>query len=151
MLLRERFLAVAVLAPRCFGLTYLLKTDDGFVPFSPLSSTSKYLEVISNRGHDSARTEVRNRDSRDRSTRMWTSAGQVPDAAKILSARSSARSILHVSRGPRARAGGAAAHRRRAVVKTIFIHGVYMDVHTFEVDRDQEVLHALRPCPTASL
>jgi hypothetical protein len=63
----------------------LLKTDDGFVPFPRFLELSKYLEVISNRGtiRPGAEFEGAIRATIDE---MWTSAGQVPDAAKILSA-----------------------------------------------------------------
>ena len=63
---------------------------------------------------------------------MWTSAGQVPDSAKIMKALR--RAIFLMYPEDRALALEERLHIGESLVKTIFIHA-FMDVHTFEVDR----------------
>ncbi|HYQ30107.1 MAG TPA: hypothetical protein VER04_22915, partial [Polyangiaceae bacterium] len=131
LLTASDFLPLPCSHPSCFGLTYLLKTDDGFVPFPRFLELSKYLEVISNRGtiRPGAEFEGAIRSTIDE---MWTSAGQVPDAAKILSALK--RSIHLMYPEDRALELEERLHIGESLVKTIFIHA-FMDVNTFEVDR----------------
>src|SRR5262245_5888570 len=50
LLKRSDFLPLPCSHPGCFGLTYLLKTDQGYTPFPRFLDLQHYLEVISNRG-----------------------------------------------------------------------------------------------------
>ena len=63
---------------------------------------------------------------------MWTSAGQVPDPAKILRALKRAIHLMYPE--DRALELEERLHIGESLVKTVFIHA-FMDVHTFEVDR----------------
>jgi len=50
LLRRSDFLPLPCSHPGCFGLTYMLKTDKGFVPFPRFVELEHYLEAIANRG-----------------------------------------------------------------------------------------------------
>jgi uncharacterized radical SAM superfamily Fe-S cluster-containing enzyme len=131
LLKRSDFLPLPCSHPGCFGLTYLLKTDDGFVPFPRFLDLHKYLEVISNRG--TIRPDEQFEDAiRSTIDEMWTSAGQVPDSAKILGTLK--RTIRLMYPEDRALELEERLHVGESMVKTIFVHA-FMDVHTFEVDR----------------
>src|SRR5207248_1462065 len=83
LLKRSDFLPLPCSHPGCFGLTYLLKTDDGYMPFPRFLDLHRYLEIISNRG--TIRPDLQFEDAiRATIDEMWTSAGQVPDGAKIM-------------------------------------------------------------------
>ncbi len=130
-LLREDFLPLPCSHPGCFALTYLLKTDDGFVPFPRFVELDKYMEVIANRGtiapDDNFEGAIRNAIDE-----LWSSSGQIPDSQKILTTLKKAIKLMY----PPDRA--LELEERIAIgeglVKTIFIHA-YMDEHTFDVDR----------------
>ncbi|MBI5513751.1 MAG: radical SAM protein [Deltaproteobacteria bacterium] len=130
-LLRSDFLPLPCSHPSCFGLTYLLKVDDGFVPFPRFLDLDQYMDVISNRG------TIRPDEGFEGAIRhaindMWTSADQVPDSEKILRALKRSINVLY----PPDRALALAERLRlgEALVKTVFIHA-FMDEYTFEVDR----------------
>jgi uncharacterized radical SAM superfamily Fe-S cluster-containing enzyme len=131
LLKKSDFLPLPCSHPSCFALTYLLKVGDEFIPFPRFLELEKYLEIISNRGtiRPDEQFEGALRDAIDT---MWTSAGQVPDADKILDALRRAIFLMY----PQDRALELAERLRigESLVKTIFIHA-FMDVHTFEVDR----------------
>jgi 7,8-dihydro-6-hydroxymethylpterin dimethyltransferase len=131
LLSKSDFLPLPCSHPGCFGLTYLLKTEDGYVPFPRFLELSQYLEIISNRGtiRPDAQFEGAIRDTIDE---MWTSAGQVPDSAKILGSLKRAIHLMYPE--DRALELEDRLHIGESLVKTIFIHA-FMDVHTFEVDR----------------
>ena len=117
--------------PSCFGLTYVLKTEEGFIPFPRFLELERYLEILANRGtiRPNEDLETAIKTSIDE---MWTSAGQVPDSAKIMKALR--RAIFLMYPEDRALALEERLHIGESLVKTIFIHA-FMDVHTFEVDR----------------
>ena len=125
------FLPLPCSHPGCFGLTYLLKTDEGFVPFPRFIDLHHYLEILANRGtirpDETFETAIRSTIDE-----MWTSAGQVPDSAKILGSLKRAIRLMYPE--DRALALEERMHLGESLVKTIFIHA-FMDVHTFEVDR----------------
>jgi uncharacterized radical SAM superfamily Fe-S cluster-containing enzyme len=125
------FLPLPCSHPSCFGLTYLLKTEDGYLPFPRFLELEKYLEIIANRGtiRPDEKLESAIRGTIDE---MWTSAGQVPDSDKIL--KSLRRAIFLMYPEDKALALEERLHIGESLVKTIFIHA-FMDVHTFEVDR----------------
>jgi 7,8-dihydro-6-hydroxymethylpterin dimethyltransferase len=130
-LAKSDFLPLPCSHPSCFALTYLLRTDDGFVPFPRFLDLEKYLDILANRG--TIRPDERFEDTiRSTIDEMWTSAGQVPDAAKILA--SLRRAIFLMYPEDRALELTERLHIGESLVKTIFIHA-FMDVHTFEVDR----------------
>ncbi|MBL8609538.1 MAG: radical SAM protein [Myxococcales bacterium] len=131
LLKKSDFLPLPCSHPSCFGLTYLLKTEDGYMPFPRFLELEKYLEVISNRGtiRPDHQLESAIKGAIDE---MWTSAGQVPDVDKILSALR--RSIFLMYPEDRALALEERLHIGESLVKTVFIHA-FMDVHNFEVDR----------------
>jgi 7,8-dihydro-6-hydroxymethylpterin dimethyltransferase len=130
-LTKEDFLPLPCSHPSCFGLTYLLKTEQGFVPFPRFVEIERYLDLIANKGtivpdeklEDSLRAAIDN---------LWTSADQVPDSKRILHALKRALRLMYpeekvLELEQRLRIG-------EGMVKTIFMHA-FMDVHTFEVDR----------------
>jgi 7,8-dihydro-6-hydroxymethylpterin dimethyltransferase len=131
LLRQSDFLPLPCSHPSCFGLTYLLKTEGGYVPFPRFLDLEKYLEVISNRGTIRPDETF---ESAIRSTidEMWTSAGQVPDSDKIL--KSLRRAIFLMYPEDKALELEERLHIGESLVKTVFIHA-FMDVHTFEVDR----------------
>ncbi len=131
LLSRSDFLPLPCSHPGCFGLTYLLKTDSGFVPFPRFLDLQSYLEIISNRGtiRPDEGFEAAIRDAIDE---MWTSAGQVPDSAKLLGTLKRAIHLMYPE--DRALELEERLFIGESLVKTIFIHA-FMDVHTFEVDR----------------
>jgi hypothetical protein len=131
LLKRSDFLPLPCSHPSCFGLTYLLKTEDGYVPFPRFLDLGRYMDVISNRG--TIRPDEEFEDAlRAAIDDMWTSAGQVPDTKKILRSLKTAISCMYPEE--RALELEERLHIGESLVKTIFIHA-FMDVHTFEVDR----------------
>ena len=128
---KEDFLPLPCSHPSCFGLTYLLKTEGGFIPFPRFLELDRYLELLANRG------TIRPDEDFEGAIKgaideMWTSAGQVPDQDKIMKALR--RAIFLMYPEDRALALEERLHVGEGLVKTIFIHA-FMDVHTFEVDR----------------
>ena len=131
LLTKEDFLPLPCSHPSCFGLTYVLKTEEGFVPFPRFLELERYLELLSNRGTIRPDDELEGA-IRDAIDTMWTSAGQVPDCDKILGALKKAIFLMYPEQ--RALELEERLHIGESLVKTIFIHA-FMDVHTFEVDR----------------
>jgi 7,8-dihydro-6-hydroxymethylpterin dimethyltransferase len=131
MLKKSDFLPLPCSHPGCFGLTYLLKTDEGFIPFPRFLELQKYLELLTNRGtiRPDANLEGAIKGAIDD---MWTSAGQVPDAKKILGSLKKAIFLMYPE--DKALELEERLHIGESLVKTVFIHA-FMDVHTFEVDR----------------
>jgi uncharacterized radical SAM superfamily Fe-S cluster-containing enzyme len=125
------FLPLPCSHPSCFGLTYLLKTEDGYTPFPRFIDLGRYMEILTNRG--TIRPDERFEGAiRDTINDMWTSAAQVPDSGKIL--QSLRRAIFLMYPEDRALELEERLHIGEGLVKTVFIHA-FMDVHTFEVDR----------------
>jgi uncharacterized radical SAM superfamily Fe-S cluster-containing enzyme len=117
--------------PSCFGLTYLLKTETGFIPFPRFIELEQYLEAIANRG--TLRPDEKMGDAiRDTIDRLWSGSGQVPDSDEILG------TLKHLLRLMYPHDKALDIEQRlsigEGIVKTIFIHA-FMDEHTFEVDR----------------
>ena len=131
MLLKSDFLPLPCSHPGCFGLTYLLKTDDGFVPFPRFIDLEHYLEIIANRGtiRPDAGFEYAIKSAIDE---LWSSSGQSPDNAKILRTLKKAIRLMYPEE--RALELEERLHLGEGLVKTIFIHA-FMDEHTFEIDR----------------
>src|SRR5205807_116778 len=115
----------------CFGLTYLLKTDDGFIPFPRFIELDQYLEIISNRGtirpdetfEGAIKTTI---------DQLWSSSGQIHDSDRILKTLKKALRLMYPE--DRVLELEERLHLGEGLVKTIFIHA-FMDEHTFEVDR----------------
>jgi tetraether lipid synthase len=131
LLAKSDFLPLPCSHPACFGLTYLLKTDDGYFPFPRFLELDRYLEVLANRGTirpDAAFEETMRRTIDE----LWSGNGQVPDCGKIL--HSLKRAIRLMYPEERALELSERLHVGEGLVKTIFIHA-FMDEHTFEVDR----------------
>ena len=131
VLLRSDFHPLPCSHPSCFALTYLLKTDQGVVPFPRFIELQPYLEAIANRGtlRPDAGLETSIRDAIDT---LWSGSGQVPDSDAILA---TLRRLLRLMYPPdRALALEERLQIGEGLVKTIFIHA-FMDEHTFEVDR----------------
>lgn len=125
------FLPLPCSHPSCFALTYLLKTEDGYVPFPRFLELERYLEVISNRG--TIRPDEHFEDAlRDAINTMWSSSGQLPDNERVLHQLKRALKLMY----PRDRALELWERLKigEGLVKTIFMHA-FMDEHTFEVDR----------------
>lgn len=128
---RSDFLPLPCSHPGCFGLTYLLRTDEGFVPFPRFIELEQFLEVIANRG--TMRPDNEFAEAIERTiTQLWSSSGNIPDSERILRALKQALRLLYpedhvLTLEQRLRLG-------EGLVKTIFIHA-FMDEHTFEVDR----------------
>jgi uncharacterized radical SAM superfamily Fe-S cluster-containing enzyme len=130
-LVRSDFLPLPCSHPGCFGLTYMLKTDSGYVPFPRFVDLDRYLEVISNRG------TVRPDDGFESTIRaaiddLWTSGGQLPQSEKILGQLKKVIRAMYPH--DRAIELEERMHLGEGMVKTIFIHA-FMDEHTFDVDR----------------
>jgi uncharacterized radical SAM superfamily Fe-S cluster-containing enzyme len=130
-LVKSDFLPLPCSHPSCFGLTYLLKTDGGWVPFPRFVSMDAYLEMLANRGtiRPDADFEARMRSAMDD---LWTSNAQLPDTPRILAAMKRALLLMY----PEERVLELTERLRigEGLVKTVFIHA-FMDEHTFEVDR----------------
>lgn len=131
LLRKQDFLPLPCSHPSCFGLTYLLKTDDGFVPFPRFIELGKYLEIISNRGtiRPDEGFESTLKETIDQ---LWTSNAAIPDSAKILGTLKKALRLMYPE--DRVLELEERLHLGEGLVKTIFIHA-FMDEHTFEVDR----------------
>ncbi|MBX3470491.1 MAG: radical SAM protein [Planctomycetes bacterium] len=127
----DDFLPLPCSHPSCFGLTYLLKTDEGFVPFPRFVEIERYLDLIQNRGTIRPDVELEG-TMRAAIDTLWTSADQVPDSGRILRALKQALRTMY----PEERVLALEERLRlgEGMVKTIFMHA-FMDVHTFEVDR----------------
>jgi uncharacterized radical SAM superfamily Fe-S cluster-containing enzyme len=131
MLRKSDFLPLPCSHPGCFGLTYLLKTDEGFIPFPRFIELDQYLEIISNRGtirpdetfESAIKTTI---------DQLWSSSGQIPDSDRILRTLKKALRLMYPEE--RVLELEERLHLGEGLVKTIFIHA-FMDEHTFEVDR----------------
>jgi len=131
LLRKSDFLPLPCSHPGCFGLTYLLKTDTGFIPFPRFIELDKYLEIISNRG--TIRPDEGFEDTLKATIdQLWSSAGQIPDSDRILGTLKKALSLMYPEE--RVLELEERLHIGEGLVKTIFIHA-FMDEHTFEVDR----------------
>ena len=131
LLKKSDFLPLPCSHPGCFGLTYLLKTDDGFIPFPRFIELEKYLQIIANRG------TIRPDESFESTLKttidqLWTSNAAIPDSAKILGTLKKALRQMYPEN--RVLELEERLHLGEGLVKTIFIHA-FMDEHTFEVDR----------------
>lgn len=128
---RSDFLPLPCSHPGCFALTYMLKTDEGYLPFPRFIELESYLEAISNRG--TIRPDDRfDRMLRDTIDRLWSATGQIPDNQRVLKSLKRALRLMYpddrrIELENRLKIG-------EGLVKTIFIHA-FMDEHTFEVDR----------------
>ncbi len=131
MLKKTDFLPLPCSHPGCFGLTYLLKVDGGFVPFPRFIPLDRYLEIVSNRG--TVRPDAGFEDTmRGVMDELWTSGAQNPDSKRILGALRKAIFLMYPE--DRALELEERLHLGEGLVKTIFIHA-FMDEHTFDVDR----------------
>lgn len=123
--------------PTCFALTYLLKTDSGYVPFPRFVETDRYLDLITNSGimKPDRKLEDTMRDTIDL---IWSSAGQIPDSKKILGALRNAIHMIY----PNDRPIGfeERIHMGEGLVKTIFVHG-FMDRFSFDLERVRKCCH----------
>lgn len=131
LLKKSDFLPLPCSHPGCFGLTYLLKTDEGFVPFPRFIELEKYLQIIANRG------TIRPDEGFESTLKatidqLWTSNAAIPDSAKILGTLKKALRQMYPEN--RVLELEERLHLGEGLVKTIFIHA-FMDEHTFEVDR----------------
>jgi uncharacterized radical SAM superfamily Fe-S cluster-containing enzyme len=131
LLQKSDFLPLPCSHPACFGLTYLLKTEDGYFPFPRFLELDKYLDVLANRG--TIRPDAQFEDAmRKTIDELWSGSGQIPDCSKILHALKKAIRLMYPEdRGLELQDR---LHVGESLVKTIFIHA-FMDEHTFEVDR----------------
>ena len=131
LLVRSDFLPLPCSHPGCFGLTYLLKTDDGFMPFPRFIDLERYLEIIANRGTIRPDEDFENA-IKTTIDELWSSSGQSPDNERVL--RTLRRAIRCMYPEDRALELEERLHIGEGLVKTIFIHA-FMDEHTFEIDR----------------
>jgi tetraether lipid synthase len=128
---KSDFMPLPCSHPGCFGLTYLLKTEDGYVPFPRFLDLDRYIDAVENRGtmRPDARLEGAMRDAIDD---LWTSQDAIPDSEKILKTLKGAIRLMYPE--DEALEIEERVRRGEGVVKTIFMHA-FMDLHTFEVDR----------------
>lgn len=128
---KDDFLPLPCSHPSCFGLSYLLKTEEGFVPFPRFVELDRYLDMLANRGtiRPDRQFEHTIQDAIDK---LWTSADSIPDNEKILRTLRAALRLMY----PEEKALALEERLKigEGLVKTIFMHA-FMDVHTFEVDR----------------
>jgi uncharacterized radical SAM superfamily Fe-S cluster-containing enzyme len=128
---RSDFYPLPCSHPGCFALTYLLKTDAGFVPFPRFIELEQYLEAVSNRG--TIRPDEQFESALHRAIhQLWSAAGNIPDSARIL--RTLKRALRLMYPEDRVLSLEQRLHLGEGLVKTIFIHA-FMDEHTFEIDR----------------
>src|SRR5262249_32750612 len=123
LLKRSDFLPLPCSHPGCFGLTYLLRTDGGFVPFPRFIELAPYLEALANRG------TIRPDESFEGALRLaidqlWSGAGQVPDGPRIL--RTLKRALRLMYPEERVLELEERLHIGESLVKTVFIHA-FMD------------------------
>lgn len=131
LLKKKDFLPLPCSHPACFGLTYLLKTEDGYVPFPRFLPLERYMEMISNRG--TIRPDEKFQEAMAETIDdLWSGNGQIPDTPKILHALKKA--IRGMYPEGRALELEERLHVGEGLVKTVFIHA-FMDEHNFEVDR----------------
>ena len=130
-LTRADFLPLPCSHPSCFALTYLLETEDGFVPFSRFLDLPRYLDLVSNRGTLSPDEDF---EEAIRATidELWSSSGQLPDNERVLATLRRALRLMY----PEERVVAVEERLRigEGLVKSIFVHA-FMDAHTFEIDR----------------
>lgn len=131
LLRADDFLPLPCSHAGCFGLTYLLKTPEGYVPFPRFIDMPQYLELISNRGTIRPNRQFEH-TIQDAIDKLWTSADQVPDSERILKTLKCALRMMYPE--DRVLELEERLHIGEGMVKTIFMHA-FMDVHTFEVDR----------------
>lgn len=131
VLAKTDFLPLPCSHPSCFALTYLLKTGSGFVPFPRFIDLERYLDLLANRGtiRPDEQFEGTIRATIDE---LWSSAGQIPDAPRILGTLKRTLVLLYpeervLELEERTRAG-------EGLVKSIFLHA-FMDEMSFELDR----------------
>jgi uncharacterized radical SAM superfamily Fe-S cluster-containing enzyme len=128
---RTDFLPMPCSHPSCFGLTYLLKTEGGFVSFPRFMELESFLDVLANRGTIHPDDQFA-QTMQTTINQLWSSAGQVPDSGRIL------RTLKRVLRLMYPEDRVLRLEERLAIgeglVKTIFIHA-FMDRHTFELER----------------
>ena len=128
---RSDFLPMPCSHPSCYALTYLLRTDDGFVPLPRFIELERFLRVAANRATLATDAELEEA-MRFTVDDLWSSAGQIPENGKILRALRRAMELMYPARG------GVDEHERRRIgeglVKSVFIHA-FMDAHTFDVER----------------
>lgn len=137
LLKADDFLPMPCSHPACFALTYLLRTDDGFVPLPRFVDPERYLRLVRNRGtlNPDADFEAQMTATIDD---LWCSSGQIPDCDRVLGALKQATTALYPterSMRPRERIKIGEQH-----VKSVFIHA-FMDDHTFEVERVRKCCH----------
>lgn len=130
-LVRSDFLPMPCSHPSCFALTYLLKTESGFVPLPRFLELDRFLRVIENRATMATGVELEE-TMRATIDDLWASTGQIPDNEKILRALRRALELMY----PEHRKLGNAERMRvgEGLVKSIYIHA-FMDEHTFDVER----------------
>lgn len=125
------FLPLPCSHPSCFALTYLLKTADGFVPFSRFLDLPKYLDLVANRG-TLVPDEGFEGAMREAIDTLWSSSGQLPERDRVLATLKRALRLMYpeekvLEMEERLQIG-------EGLVKSIFIHA-FMDPYTFEIER----------------
>jgi len=131
LLKKSDFLPLPCSHPACFGLTYLLKTEDGYFPFPRFMDLESYLDILANRG--TMRPDAKFEDEMRRTIdELWTGNAQIPDSDKILHALKKSLKLMYPEH--RVLELTERLHIGESLVKTIFIHA-FMDENTFEVDR----------------
>ena len=137
LLRADDFLPMPCSHPACFALTYLLRTDDGFVPLPRFVEPERYLLLVQNRGTltpDAAFEEQMKATIGD----LWCSSGQIPDCDRVLNALKRATNELYPIGAPLKPRERLEIGERR--VKSVFIHA-FMDDHTFEIERVRKCCH----------
>lgn len=132
VLKRADFLPMPCSHPSCFALTYLLSTEEGYVPLPRFMELSRYLSVCTNRATMSTDADLEEA-MRLTIDDLWASTGQIPDSEKILRALKRATELMFPS-------GAAKVGERdrmrigEGLVKSVYIHA-FMDADTFEIER----------------
>ncbi len=117
--------------PSCFALTYLLQTDDGFVPLTRFVDVGRTLDICANRATLDTDGELEDA-MRETIDALWSSAGQIPDSDKILGTLERALDLMYpddraITPQQRMKIG-------EGLVKSVFIHA-FMDAHSFDLER----------------
>ena len=134
---REDFIPLPCSHPLCVSLTYLLKLDDGsYLPFPRFVDMEKHLQLFATTATLEANENTEG-TLRSIITDLWSTAGEIPNSDKIITALR--RALLAMYPGKEVGKDELLRITERQA-KTIFIHH-YMDRHDFDLERLMKCCH----------
>lgn len=137
LLSKNDFFPLPCSNPECVSLTYLLKLpDNSYIPFPRFLDIKKYLHLLGSSATlppdgntENALHEIIND--------LWSSAGEVPDSARVCNALRQALSEIYSGARPDYKSRMRASEKQ---AKSIFIHH-YMDRYNFDLARVSKCCH----------